>query len=284
MVARKKPKSLKEALKGALTEKEMKSLVTSFDIIGDIAIIEIPPELSKKEKKIGKAILEVHKNVKTVCKRRGIHKGVFRIRPVKVIAGKKKTETLYKEHGVLMKLDIAKVYFTPRLSHERERIAEQVKKGEVIGAFFAGVGPFPLVIFKKQPNVKIYAVELNPDAFKYLEDNIRINKAGGAIEPILGDVRELGSCCPVMPRLDRILMPLPKGGEDFLPIVFERIKAKGIIHFYQFGRKEKPYVEALRKIKAVAKGCGRKIKIIRKKEVRPYSPGVVQIVIDFRVL
>jgi len=183
-----------------------------------------------------------------------------------------------------MKLDVNKVYFTPRLSHERERIAKQVKKGENIGAFFAGVGPFPLVIFKKQPQVKIYAVELNPYAFKYLDENIRINKARGVIEPIFCDVRKLATCYPTMPKPDRVLMPLPKGGEEFLPIVFDRIKTNGIVHFYQLGEKNDPYKKAIKTAEVIAKRCGRKIKILKKKEVRPYSPSVVQIVIDFKVL
>ena len=86
--------------------------------------------------------VQIHKNVKTVCKRAGEHSGVFRIRPVKVIAGEDTTKTYYVENGAKMHLDVNKTYFTPRLSNDRNRIAEQVQEGEVIGAWFAGLQPF----------------------------------------------------------------------------------------------------------------------------------------------
>ncbi len=272
-----KPKNLKEELKKIMSEEEIKKLVTSFDVIGDIAIIEIPKELESKERLIGEAILHVHKNVKVVCKRAGIHSGVFRVRPVKIIAGENRTTTVYKESGAVMKLDVSKVYFSPRLSFERSRIASLVKPGEVIGAWFAGVGPFPLVIFKKQPRVKIYAIELNPDAFKYLEENIRINKAQEAIIPVLGDVREK---VKNLPLFDRVIMPLPKGGEDFLELAFERVKQGGVIHFYHFVPKEGAFEKTKQVIKE--KACGKKVGIISMRRVRDFSPSMIQVVADIK--
>ena len=279
MTQKHKPKSLKEALEKFMSKEELEKAVTSFDVIGDIAVIEIPEELRKKEKEIGEALLEVHKNLRTVCKRAGMHKGTFRIRDVKVIAGENKTETVYTESRVKMKLDISKVYFSPRLSYERERIAGQVKKNENICVFFAGVGPYALVIGKKNPNVKIDAIELNPDAFHYLKDNIRINRMQSIIRPILGDVKEV---TPDM-KYNRILMPLPKGGEDFLDVALEHSGKNCMIHFYGFGPVDDLFSEALRKIKEAVSKSGRKEKIVFKREVRAYSPSISQIAIDFIV-
>lgn len=273
--------NLKEMLKNELNENELKLLVGSFDIIGSIAIIDIPEELKKKEKLIAEKILELHRNVKTVCKRAGEHTGVFRIRPVKVIAGEKTTETTYVENGARMRLDVNQVYFTPRLSYERNRIAEQVKKDEKIGVWFAGVGPFSLVIFKKQPNVKIYSIELNPIAYEYMVENVRINKAQLTITPIFGDVKEKAL---EYPKLDKIAMPLPKDGEDFLETAFDRIKKNGIIYFYSFSDIKNPFEEAEKKISEIAEKCKKKIKIINKRIVRPFSPSKVQVVFDIKVL
>lgn len=273
-----RPRSLREALDGILSEREIQSLTTSFDIIGDVAVIEVPEEIAKKERKIGKAILAVHKNIRTVCSRAGAFGGVFRVRPLKIIAGKKNTETEYRESGARMRIDVAKVYFSPRLSFERERIAKQVKPGEVIGAFFAGVGPFPLVIFKRQPDVKIYAIELNPDGVRYLEQNIALNRAEGKIIPILGDVNEVAPKLGI--KFDRILMPLPKGAENFLDAAFASIKPGCIIHFYNFAENEKQVRELLENY---AKAKGRKIRIIASREVRAISPRVRQYVVDFAV-
>lgn len=277
-----KPRNLRDALAKVLTPAEKKRLITSFDVIGDIAVIEVPDELAKKEKKIGEAILRLHKNVKTVCKRSGIHEGDYRIRHVKVIAGENRTETVHKESGVILKMDINQVYFTPRLCHERERIANQVRKGETIGAFFAGVGPFPLIIAKKQPDVRIYAIELNPAAFEYLKYNINVNKASGTIRAILGDVREIAPNL-LKGQCDRILLTLPKGGEDFLDIAFECAKKGCVIHFYQFAPEKDHFSAAVEKVEKAAKRSKRKIKILDKRVVRPYAPRVNQIVLDIKV-
>ncbi len=276
----KNPKSLKQALEEVLSAEEMKKLVKSFDIVGSIAIIEIPEELKSKEKEIGEAILKVHKNVKTVCSKEGPRSGEFRIMPLKVIAGEDTTETIYIESGARMKLDVSKVYFSPRLSYERNRIASLVKPGEVIGAWFAGVGPFPLVIFKKQPNVLIYAIELNPAAYKYLVENIRINKAQEAIIPVLGDVAEK---VRELPKFDRILMPLPKGALRFLDLAFERIKPGGVIHVYSFVPASDPYSDLEKLIKSTAAKHGKKAEIIFKRKVRSFSPDTIQVAVDIKV-
>ena len=143
------PHSLKEALSSKFSEEELRHLTKAFDIIGDIAIIEIPDELVSREKEIAEAIMQVHRNVKVVAKKLGGMTGEYRVRPLKIIAGENRTETEYHENGCRMRFDVAKTYFSVRLSHERERIAAQVKDGENILALFAGVGPFPLVIARK---------------------------------------------------------------------------------------------------------------------------------------
>ncbi len=249
-------------------------MIHSYDIIGDIAVFELPKKGNAK--KIAKEIMKSHQNVKTVCVRTGKHSGKYRIRPIKVVAGRKSTETIHKESGVSMKLNIAKMYFTPRYSHEREIIASQVKPGETVGVFFAGVGPFALVIFKKQPKVKeIYAVELNPVAYKYLEENIRINRAGEKIIPIKADVKKLKD----VPELfDRIIAPIPKHMEEFFPYCIKYLKKGGILHYYSLGPEERPYEQAEEFLKK-----HRGIKIVQKRVVRPYAPGIVQVCLDLRI-
>jgi len=275
--------SIKEYLEKILTRRGVRKLVTSFDVIGSVAILEIPKELEKKEKEIAKAVMLVHGNVKTVAKKAGARKGTYRLRRLKIIAGDKKTETIYNENNCLFKLDIAKVYFSPRLVFERRRIASLVKPNEVILALFAGVGPFPIVIAKFQPKTKIYAIELNPDAFRYLEENIRLNKMQEVITPIKGDVGK------IVPKkfvnfADRILMPLPKGGEGFLKYAFMAAKRNCIVHFYSFANSRSPFEDKIKRIEGVANISKRRIKVINKKIVHPYSPRVVQVVIDFKII
>jgi len=224
-----KPRNLKEALKEKLTKQELADFVRSYDIVGDIAILEIPKFLEKKETMIAQAILDMIKPVKVVVKKVGRHKGRLRLQRFKILAGEKRKTSFYKESGVRMKLHIEKVYFSPRFGTERLRIAKQIKKGEEILVMFSGCAPFPLVFAKNSGAKEIIGVELNKEGHKMGEENVRLNKFEN-IWLYYGDVRN------VVPKLkkkfDRICMPLPKGGEDYLDIALGAIKKKGIIHFF----------------------------------------------------
>lgn len=184
-----KPTKLKEALKGKLTEKEILILKRAFDTVGDIAIIEIPDELIKKEKLIASKLLELHKNINVVCKKVGIHEGTYRTQKLKILAGEKRKETIHKENGVELKLDIEKVYYSPRSSTERKRIMGQVKKGEEVLVMFSGCAPFPCVLAKNTEAGYVYGVELNEVAHRYGLENVKKNKLSNVFL-IHGDVRE----------------------------------------------------------------------------------------------
>ncbi|MFH1588446.1 MAG: tRNA (guanine-N1)-methyltransferase [Candidatus Diapherotrites archaeon] len=279
----KKPRNLREALKGRLSVKEMSLLQTAFDSLGDTAIIEIPDELLKKEKLIGNALLSLNKHFIAVYRKKGITSGEFRVLPLKLIAGKKLKKATYKESNSVFKISLGKVFFSPRLGTERLRIAKQIKKDEIIGALFAGVGPFPIVFARNSEMGLSYAVELNPDAVKDMEENIDLNKCKEKVIPLLGDVKKIvpmhlkGKC-------DRVVMPIPKTGNSFLNEAIDCLKPKGgIIHFYFFGNKEKPFKEALEEIEKEVKKKKKKKRILLKRIVRPFSPAIVQVVIDFKV-
>lgn len=270
---------LREALKGKLTKKEFSFLRTAYDILGDIAIIEIPPELKKKEKIIAETLLGLRNEVKTVVKKSGIHKGKFRLQKHKVLAGEKKKETVHKENNVRLKLNIDKVYFSARMSTERKRIAGMVKKDEEILVMFSGCAPYPCVIAKNTSAKEIYGVELNKTAHNYSVENLKLNKIRN-VELIKGDVKK------IVPKLnkkfDRVLMPLPKGAETFLNIALEAVKKGGLIHFYDFLH-ENEFGKAREKVKKACKKAGKKCRILRLVRCGQYSPGVYRICVDFRI-
>ena len=272
--------SIEDALKGQLTEEELKGLVKGFDIVGDIATIEIPEELEAKEKLIAQALMSVHKNVNVVCKKVSGRHGAFRVQGLTVIAGENRTETLYSEHGCRMKVDLSKAYFSPRLSTERKIIAEKVKEGETVAVLFAGVGPYAFVICKEQPLVgKVYAVELNPDAVNYLEENVKLNKVEGTVMPLLEDA---GKACreELRGKCDRVIMPLPHEAQNFLDDAIKALKAEGgFIHFYQFCEEGK-FKEAEDKVTEAASRAGRKVKTEETRKVGMHSPRVYRVCVD----
>lgn len=280
---RAKPNSLREALERFLPPEQAESVTKSFDIVGHVAIINIPSELWDLRKDIGKAILEVHKNIRTVAAELGPHQTAFRVQPLEVIAGEPSLLTSYKEHGVELRLELGKLYFSPRLSYERGRIAKQVRPGEFVTTLFAGVGPFPLVIHRFQPNMRGCAIELNPDAFHFLVDNIRRNGAEGKIIPVLGDVRD------VIPRMfphlaDRVLMPSPALADDFLDVAINAAKPAGAtIHIYSLGPVSDPFSAKEYEIRRYFEERGWATRIVGRRRVRSYSPRMEQAVFDVYV-
>ena len=182
--------TITDLLKDKLTRKELSLVPSSFDVIGDIIILELKKELINKEKLIAETLLKLHKNIKTVVKKAGIHKGVYRTQKLKVLAGVNKKETIYKENNVKIKLDVEKVYFSPRLSSERKRIMNLVKPNESILVMFSGCGPYPLVLSKNTKAKEIYGVEISPMAHKYALENLKLNKIKN-VSLYCGDVKEI---------------------------------------------------------------------------------------------
>lgn len=275
------PRNLKEALAGKLSETEMQNLFSGYDIIGSIALVEIPKPLEKKQKIIANAILSLHKHVKTVCRKMSAVKGKYRVRKVKVIAGKKTTLTVHRESGCLFKVDIAKAFFSPRIGGERLRIAKMIKKGETIGAFFAGVGSFPVVFAKNSPMEKAFAIELNKSAVKLMRANIELNKAQNKIEVFSGDVKNLSK--KISGKCDRIVMPMPMGGENFLKNAFVAAKPNAVIHFYHFVEKLKGFKQAVQMVEKACKAKKIKFKILNARRVVDYSPSKMEVVVDFSI-
>lgn len=273
---KRKPISLKDALKGKLMEKELKILPRAFDIIGDIAILEIPDKLLEKKEIIGNSLLSVFKSIKVVALKESRVDTEFRTRKIEIIAGEKRTETIHKEFDCIYKLDIESAYFSPRLGTERMRIVKQVKDGERILVMFAGVGPYAILIAKKSKPREVYAIELNPDAFGYMKENIKLNKVN--VIPILGDVRKETK---KLGKFDRIVMPLPKDAGNFLDVAIPALERNGIIHFYDFSHNEKESVE---KVKEICNKLNYNIEILNAVKCGSYSPRIFRICMDFSVI
>lgn len=222
-----------EKVSSALSSEESTKTRNSLDIIGDIAIIKIR-DATVDAQAVAKQIMAVHKNVKTVFAQASPVMGDFRVRALKLLAGEGKTRTKYRESGCVFAVDVEKCYFSPRLSHERDRIARLVKNGETVVNMFAGVGCFSVIIAKTAPQTKVYSIDLNPLAFRYMEENVKINRVYGRVTPILGDSKNIVNT-HLQHKADRVLMPLPEKALEYLPYAVSALKPTGgWIHLYDF--------------------------------------------------
>lgn len=272
---------LKQALKGKLTKKELTFVCSSFDIVGTIAILDIPDEIKKKQAIIAKALLKLNLHIKTVLKKSGIHYGIYRRQKMIHIAGDKTKVAEHRESGIKMLVDVEKCYFSSRLGTERLRIAKQIVPKEEILVMFSGVAPYPLVFAKNTKAKVIYGIEKNPVAHRFAEKNVLLNRFWERIRLVRGDVRQV---IPLMgKRFNRILMPMPKTAEEFLPIAFKAAKKATIIHYYYFGREDE-FKKLRQTVKNACKKVKKKCRILRTVKAGNYSPGVYRVCIDFKIL
>jgi len=270
------PRSLREALENKIPRELLGLIPSSYDLIGDLILIELPPELESYSKVIGETLIRIHPRVKSVLAK-GETVGAYRIRRTTVIAGSQDTETIHREHGRVYKLDLRKVFFNPRLSGERLRVANGVKPGEEVLDMFAGIGPFSILIAKKCPSCKITAIELNPEAYNYLVQNIRLNKVEKQVTAIHGDAREV--LRTKTRRFDRIIMDLPHSSIDFIDIGLDVCRDGGLIHFYIAA---KSIQEISEEVKERARELGHEVDVEFAREVLEIAPRRYTIVLDLR--
>lgn len=277
-----KPKTLKEAIAGVLDEKLIELLPRSFDIIGSVAILELDNKLRPFAKDIASALKLVHKHIDTVLLKAGPSTGEYRIRPYEVIAGSGNTLTEHKEHGCRYKLDVREVFFTARLSGERLRVASQVRPNECIADMFAGVGPFSITIAKMQPSCKVYAFEINPVAYKFLEENIRLNKVEDRVVAKFGDVRH--NYRILEGKVDRLIMNLPFSAEKYLDVATKMAKPSGaVVHFYGATEDEDAVVAVEANVSSIIHSLGFNAKFLWAKELKEVAPKKVVVALDIAI-
>ncbi len=256
----------RELLKGKLPESQFALLPRSFDVIGDIAIIELPSALAKRTKIIGNAIMESLHNVKVVAVEQGAHTGKYRRQKLKVIAGEKRLETVHKESGTVLGLNVETCYFSPRLGTERLRIASQVKPNEKVIVIGSGVGPYPLVIAKHSKASQVVGVEVNPQAHKFAVENAVKNKLQSRVLFIKGDASKLPKG-----EFDRVVLAIPHEGVALVPSILHLVKKGGSLHVLDFAE-ESDMESPARLLQQLCKESVRKCKIIA--VVKAGQPGV----------
>jgi tRNA (guanine37-N1)-methyltransferase len=273
-IHKKGPKSLKDHLKNKIDDDKIDEIKKSFDIIGEVVILEIPEEFEGDKYIIGEAALKFTKR-RAVYRKKSEIKGVIRTRELEHLAGDDISETVHKEFGSRFLLDVRNVYFSPRLATERRRISEQIQRDEIIIDMFAGVGPFSISIAKEH-KVKIYAIDINQDAYKYIKKNIELNKLEGNIIPLLGDVGEVLTGLNL--KADRIIMNLPGTAWNFLDTAIKSLKPGGVLHYYEFASEYQKPIERI-----IETAYPRKVEVLNSRKVKSKSPGIWHMGIDVRI-
>jgi len=269
-------------------EEQAKVISKGVDIIGDIAVIKSPPEMGDTNRRLGEALIRAMPYIKVVLRQSSPVQGAYRLRGFERLAGESRTETTHKEFGCTYVVDIAKTYFSPRLSTERNRVAEDVCKtskapSEVIINMFAGVGGFSILIAKKNRHVKVYSLDVNADAVRYMMLNIRKNKVSPQVTAGLGDAVKLIEES-FSGWADRVLMPLPERAREYLPYALKALKADGGVIYYELfvhaGRGEDPVKKAEEETARLLQGLSPSLS---GRVIRDVGPFWFQVAQDIRI-
>jgi len=276
------PSSLVEALKDDLTEDLLELVPRAYDLIGDIAVLEVSEELDSFKELIGRQFLRVHPNFETVLNKKGAISGTLRTRDYELLAGVDKTDTIHTEYGCKIAVDLKKAYFSPRLLEEHHQVAKQVRDDELVIDLFCGVGPFSLHIAKRT-TAGVMAVDINPEAIQLLKKSIGLNQLKGELQTVLSDAHKFAQTS--LPHIaDRIIMNHPSGAEEFISDACQLIKPGGVIHYYDFMAEPNPEEKMLTRARNLIAANNRNvIKNSRVRKVRDSAPYEYQMVADLKV-
>ncbi|MGA9839767.1 MAG: methyltransferase domain-containing protein [Thermoplasmata archaeon] len=222
-------------------------LPRAFDVVGDIVLIRIPPELASHASEVGEALLAFVPGARVVGSDHGVH-GAERRRSLERIAGVGDWRTRHRENGVEIEVDLERAYFSPRLAREHSRVAEEVREGERVYDLCCGVGPFALTIARGGHAARITAVDSNPEAVSLLRVAQSRRPFGARITVVEARVEEfVGAAEPV----ERVVLNLPHEGIKYLPSVARTVAPRGRLHYYEvtarteFERRGEAVVHAL---------------------------------------
>ena len=272
-------------------ETNIKNIPSGFEIIGKIAHMNLKEEYLKYKYVIGELILEKNPSIKTVINKIGKIENIYRTYNMEILSGEENYFVEHKEDSIIFKFDIRKTYWCSRLQNERSRILNLISKNNILLDAFCGVGPLSLRACKK--GIKVFSNDLNPDCYKYLNDNIKYNKINkDLIKTYNMDAREfikifiekskkiinddddnLDNNFPYDIHIDHIYMNLPKDAIEFLNVFIglfkgckESVYNKNnlpIVHVYGFAKSCDNPIEELKE--RISKAFNLDFKIFKEK-------------------
>ena len=123
---------------------------------------------------------------------------------------------------------------------------------------------------------QIYSIEINPNSFHYLKENIKLNKISN-ITPLLGD------CINITPdyKADRIIMGYVKTTHHYLKVAIDSLNKGGVIHYHETVPEKLMDIRPINRIKELA--GDRQVEFLKLNKVKKYSPGVFHVVCDVRI-
>ncbi|WP_336134131.1 class I SAM-dependent methyltransferase [Natronomonas amylolytica] len=278
------------AVRGA-SDETIAAAPSSWAVVGSIVLadfgdVSAEAALDADEREtVGEALLELHGNADTVLARGGVS-GTRREPSPEVVAGAGETETVHVEHGTKYAVDFSRVMFSPGNKAERARMGEVVAPGERVFDMFAGIGYFTLPMARA--GAAVTAAEINPESYRLLVENARLNGVTDRIEAVLGDCRDVETTA------DRVVMgyydasePRSEGSRaesdpsyEYLDAALAALVSGGTLHLHEATPEPLFPDRPVDRLEAAANDAGRPVDVMETRVVKSHSEGVVHGVVD----
>lgn len=185
-------------------------IVSGFSQIGHIIHLNLKDHLMEYRPIIGQVLLDKIKTCRTVVNKLNNIDNTYRNFKMEAIAGEEDYNVKVKENNCIFEFDFSKVYWNPRLAMEHERVLKKLKHNDVLFDVFCGVGPFAIPAAKDK--FRTYANDLNPDAYKWLNHNAKLNN----VDKLLKTFNEDGGAF-IRVHLKNFLLDICNGTEKLEP-------------------------------------------------------------------
>jgi tRNA wybutosine-synthesizing protein 2 len=247
--------------------------------MGRVLLVRLPSRLRPHFSTIGAAWQQVL-HVETVLTQVGPIEGELRRPRVEVIAGGP-TITEVREHGIRFRLDAREIMFATGNRSERFRAGRVTRPGEHVVDLFAGIGYFAIPAAKYGKAEEVLAVEKNPVALRYLETNASINGVADRVRPLLGDNRTVSL---PLHRADRVFLGYLPSAVPWIPRALTLLRAEGgWLHVHLVEDVRGGQTRALDRVGRAVREAGGVVRTVHGREVKPYGPGRVHVVVDVQV-
>jgi len=271
---------VRERLRAIAGDAAAQAMPRGYQRLGRVLLLRLPLALAPFGAAIGEAWHD-ELGVETVLDLRGGIGGELREPQVVRLRGAS-AETEVVEHGSRWRLDASRLMFAAGNRTERLRFAGLVRPGEAVADLFAGIGYFTVPAARARPDARFVAVEKNPVAFRYLEENLRLNGVAPRVTAVLGDNR---LATLERAHFDRVLLGYLPSSVPWLPRAVELLRPDGgalhvhlVVDAQGAGPSARAEVEG-----ALARLGTRPLAPARAREVKPYGPGRTHVVVDAAV-
>ncbi|KAF3701201.1 tRNA (guanine(37)-N1)-methyltransferase [Channa argus] len=247
-----------EVLEAVLPQEQ--DVTSGFSRVGHIAHMNLRDHQLPYKNLIGQVIMDKNPGITCVVNKTSIIDSTYRNFKMEVLAGEENMVAKVKENGVTYEFDFSRVYWNPRLSTEHQRVVQLIKRGDTVFDVFAGVGPFAIPAAHLGANV--LANDLNPESYRWLQHNCKLNKVESRVRIFNLDGRAFiqGPVKQELPSLLKgkatvhVVMNLPALALEFLDAFRCLLKQEPlydqnlpIVHCYSFSKDDNPDVDIVQR-------------------------------------